>query len=138
MRRAVILSTVSALGLLAAAVAWAATNLNTSRSNAYRVGPAVVMSASATLSGPSETQAALVVPETGEFVLTLVCAGPANGGIRVEAKNLAPLVHVSNGSCVSLQPGISLRPSTTVTCSTTRFAEANGDYFCTVAGLFTR
>ncbi len=126
------------LGLLVTAMVWATSNLNLSKSNINRVGSAVVMSGSATLSGPSQTQTVMNVPETGDFVLTQVCIGPVNGGIRLEARGLGPLVHVGDPLCVSLQPGISVRPGAALTCSTTGFAAPGGDYFCTISGLFAR
>jgi hypothetical protein len=138
MRRFALLTAVFAVALSLAGVAWATSNLNLSKSNINRVGGAIVMSGSATLSGPRETQVVLNVPETGDFLLTQVCVSPTNGGIRLEARNLGPLVHVADPLCVSLQPGISVRPGSVLTCSTTGFAAAGGDYFCTVSGLFAR
>jgi hypothetical protein len=96
------------------------------------------MSASASLSGPNQTQAVLTVPETGDFVLTQMCVSPVNGGIRLEARNLGPLVHVGDPLCVSFQPGISIKQGAVLTCSTTGFAAQGGDYFCTVSGVFAR
>ncbi len=129
---------VCASGLLAASLAWAATNLNTSRSNVYRVGGAIVMSGGASLNGPNQSQAALTVPEAGDFVLTQVCVSPVNGGMRLEVRNGGPLAHLTDPTCVALQPGISVKAGSTLTCATTSFAAPGGDYFCMVSGVYAR
>jgi hypothetical protein len=123
-------------GLLgtAASISWAATNLNTSRSNVYRIQGAQLVTATASLSGPEQTQTVYTTPETGEFVLTQLCVSPVNGGIRLAVTGFGQIAHTGDAMCTTFNPGMIVPKKSTMTCSTTTYADS-GEYFCTISGL---
>jgi len=115
-------------------ISLAASNLNLSKSNINRVGGLQIVSATASLSGPNQTQTVYITAETGEFLLTQLCVSPVNGGIRLAATGFGPIAHTGAAMCYTFNPGVIVPKSSTITCSTSSFAEA-GDYFCTISGL---
>lgn len=134
MRRLVLVGGVAGLLMLLVAVAWASIALNSSRSNIYRVQGAVVLSATASLTGPNQTQTVFTTPDDGDFVLTQLCVGPVAGGIRLAATGFGPIAHTGGTPCYTFVPGVSVPKTSTMTCATTA-AAARGDYFCTISGL---
>jgi hypothetical protein len=127
-----------ALVAVAATNSESAANLNLSKSNINRMFPdtAVLVAASATLSGPKQTPTVVyTTPTTGDFILTQACTSPVNGGIRLDASNLGGIAHVgsSGSSCQTFTPGVILPKAAAITC-TTNAAVADGD-FCMITGV---
>src|SRR5262249_13483808 len=105
----------AAIGVLFATSVWATSNLNLSKSNINRTFPrAKFVTATVDISG---SQSALVyqVPADGDFVLTLVCVGPANGGVRIQVGG-GRVAHGASGSCQPFAPGVLLHPDGRVPC----------------------
>jgi hypothetical protein len=115
--------------------AWAATNLNSSRSNIYREFPGTVLvTASTPLSAANDPATVYTTSATADFVLTQFCASPVNTGVRLAATGLGPIAHTTAATlCYTFQPGIIMPKSSPITCTTTEFAGTNS--FCTIAGL---
>ena len=123
----------AAIGVLFATSVWATSNLNLSKSNINRTFPrAKFVTATVDISG---SQSALVyqVPADGDFVLTQVCVGPANGGVRIQVGG-ASVAHVASGSCQTFDPGVVLQPDGSVTCTTFGTEEQT---FCMISGLYS-
>ena len=139
MRRLFLVGGICGLLVAAATMAWAAINLNGSKSNVYSTfGRSFFVSATESLTGPSETVTVYTTPETGNFILTQLCVGPANGGIRLAANGFGPIAHTSfQDYCQIFSPGFVVPPNSAMTCSTTAAAEA-GDHFCTISGMWSR
>jgi hypothetical protein len=133
----VMMLVITGLLVTATSISWAATNLNTSRSNAYRIQGAQLVTATASLSGPSQTQTVYVTPETGEFVLTELCVSPVNGGIRLAVMGFGTIAHTGSEMCHMFNPGMIVPKNSTMTCSTTGYADS-GEFFCTISGLLAR
>jgi hypothetical protein len=114
--------------------AWAATNLNSSRSNIYREFPGTTLvSASTPLITTADPQLVFTTPATGDFVLTQFCASPTINGIRLAATGLGGIAHTTTSIlCYTFQPGLIMPKAAPITCTTTEFAQ-NG--FCMIAGL---
>ena len=138
MRRSFLnISGIASLLVMAVSIGWAATNLNASRSNIYREFPGTsLVTASATLSGPSETETVMTTPATGDFILTQFCSSDVNGGIRLAAAGLGGIAHTSGVTalCYTFTPGVSLPRNSAITCSTSSGASP-GSYFCMITGL---
>jgi hypothetical protein len=128
---------ITGLLVTVASISWAATNLNTSRSNAYRIQGAQLVTATASLSGSDQTQTVYVTPKTDEFVLTEFCVSPVNGGIRLAVTGFGPIAHTIGATCHTFNPGVIVPKNSTMTCSTTSYADS-GDYFCAISGLLAR
>ena len=113
--------------------AWAATNLNSSRSNIYREFPGTVLvTASTPLSAPNDPATVYTTSATADFVLTQFCASPT--GVRLAATGLGPIAHTTAATlCYTFQPGIIMPKSAPITCTATEFVGTNS--FCTIAGL---
>jgi hypothetical protein len=137
MKRSILVSAIAYLCLIASS-SWAASNLNLSKSNVNRnhLGGAI-LSANATLSGPSETQIVYTTPEKGDFILTQICISPVAGGMDLMATGFGPIVHVGDELCRTFSPGVSVPRSSEVSCSTTASATRTraSEYFCTISGL---
>jgi hypothetical protein len=114
--------------------AWAATNLNSSRSNIYREFPGTVLvSASTPLSAAHVAQTVYTTSATGDFVLTQFCASPVSGGTRLAAVGLGGIAHTADTLCYTFQPGVIMPKGAAITCTTTEFAGLSG--FCMITGL---
>ncbi len=137
--RAYVVMMLAVTGLLVtiASISLAASNLNLSKSNINRVGGAQIVSATVSFSGPDQTQTVYTTPETGEFLLTQFCVGPANGGIRLAVTGFGPIAHTGSEMCYAFNPGVIVPKNSAITCSTTQYAES-GDYFCAISGLLAR
>lgn len=123
------LSWSAALVVLLVASAWAASNLNLSKSNINRLRGSRLVRASVDLHG----QASYLVystPADADFVLTDVCVGNAAGGVLV-AIGGDGLVQLASGACQHFSPGMILPPDAPLTC-TAFDPETNG--FCTISG----
>jgi len=118
--------------------AWAASNLNLSKSNINRLQRlSTPVTASADISGDRPT---LVyrTPDNADFVLTQVCVGPINGGVLLNfawsEQTVRPLAFVQGGSCTTFAGlGLSLPPSRNLSCTPAFDFEAQT--FCTITGL---
>jgi len=118
--------------------AWAAINLNSSKSNIYRELPGTTLvSASTPLITTVDPQLVFTTPATGDFVLTQFCASPTINGIRLAAPGLGGLGGIAHTTttilCYTFQPGLIMPKSAPITCTTTEFGGVNG--FCMIAGL---
>jgi hypothetical protein len=133
----VIMLAITSLLVTGASISLAASNLNLSKSNINRVGGNVIVSATVSLSGPYQTQAVYITPDTGEFLLTQLCVSPVIGGIRLEASRFGPIAHTGDAMCYTFNPGVIVPKNSTMTCSTTGSARS-GDYFCTISGLLAQ
>lgn len=135
MRRLVLVSAITVLLVAIVSISWAAINLNSSKSNIYREFPnGELVSATVSLSGPSETQTVYTTPGKGDFILTQLCVSPVNGGIRLAASGFGPIAHIGADPCQIFTPGVSVPKRSALTCSTTSDA-ISGDYFCTISGM---
>ena len=137
MRRSFLIGGIAGVLVMAVSIGWAATNLSSSRSNNYRVFPsASFVSASAELSGPSETETVMTTPATGDFILTQFCSSDVTGGIRLAATGLGGIAHTSGVTalCYTFTPCVFLPTNSAITCSTSSGA-SSGSYFCMIAGL---
>jgi hypothetical protein len=130
----VMLLVITGLLVTATSISLAASNLNLSKSNINRIQGAQIVSATVSLSGSDQTQAVYITPDTGEFLLTQLCVSPVNGGIRLAASGFGPIAHLGGAICTTFSPGVIVPKNSTVTCSTTGYADS-GDYFCTISGL---
>ena len=89
MRRVLLTGAVVVLILTTLPFAWAATSVNSSKSNIYREFPGTLLvSASTPVSVPNQPQTVYTTQATADFVLTQFCAGPVSGGTRLAAVNL--------------------------------------------------
>lgn len=114
----------------------ATSNLNLSKSNINREFPGGKMvTATVSLTNPNETKIVYSTPASGDFILTQVCTSSVNGGIRLAVSGFGPIADISQPSCQSFTPGISLPSDAAITCSTTAYAAAGGSYFCTISGV---
>ena len=122
--------------LLIVAMSWAATNLNSSRSNIYREFPGTrLVTASTQLFRANETQVVYTTASTGDFVLTQFCASPVNGGVLLSAVRLGGIAQTTATSlCYNFQPGFIMPQNAAIICGTSASADP-GNYFCTIAGL---
>ena len=136
MKRLVLAVAVAGLPLMIVAMSWAATNLNSSRSNIYREFPGTrLVTASAALVRANETQIVYTTAPTGDFVLTQFCSSPVTGGVLLTAVRLGGIAQTAGGNlCYNFQPGFIMPQGTAIICATTALAEP-GSYFCTIAGL---
>jgi len=137
MRRLIVAVAAAGVLMMIVAVSWAAVNLNSSKSNIYREFPGTrLVTASAALRSPNETQTVFTTPSTGDFVLTQFCSDPVTGGMLLAAARLGAIAQTGAGNlCYSFQPGFIMPQGAAITCATSTFAE-NASHFCTIAGLF--
>jgi hypothetical protein len=128
LKTAVLVCTV--IGLFVAP-AWAASNLNLSKSNVNREFPrGTFVTASTDISG-AVSQIVYRTPVTGDFILTQVCVGLATGGTLLQAGGVS-IAQVGSGLCQAFTPGMVLPRDQLVTCTT--FA-ADANTFCTITGV---
>ena len=135
MSRLVLVGAAAVLVVTMLSFAWAATNLNSSKSNIYREFPGTVLvSASTPLSAPNDPAVVYTTSATADFVLTQFCAGPTINGIRLAATELGPIAQTTATTlCYTFQPGLIMPKSAPITCVATEFAGTSS--FCTIAGL---
>ncbi len=124
------------LPVIVVAISWAATNLNSSRSNIYREFPGTrLVTASTSLTRANDTQTVVLTPPTGDFVLTQFCSSSATGGILLSAARLGSIAQTGSGNlCYTFQPGFILPQGAALTCATGPLAET-ANHFCSIAGL---
>ncbi len=137
MSRLLLVGAVAVLVVTMFSFAWAAINLNSSKSNIYRELPGTTLvSASTPLITTVDPQLVFTTPATGDFVLTQFCASPTINGIRLAAPGLGGLGGIAHTTttilCYTFQPGLIMPKAAPITCTTTEFAQ-NG--FCMIAGL---
>ena len=130
----VMMLAITGLLMTVVSISLATSNLNLSKSNINRIQGAQIISATASLSGSDQTQTVYITPDTGEFLLTQFCVSPVNGGIRLAASGFGPIAHTGGAMCYTFSPGVIVPKNSTMTCSTTGYADS-GDYFCTISGL---
>jgi hypothetical protein len=115
---------------------WAATTVNSSRSNSSERLQGKFVTATAQLSGADDTQTVYTTPTSGDFILTQICVSPSvTGGIRLDASGFGSIAHlgVAGHGCQTFSVGVLLPRGSPITCST--FAEASaGSYFCAISG----
>ena len=144
---------ISAISFLSiATISYAAINLNSSRSNVYRIiNPnAMLVSISTDLSSQHghETQTIYTTQATGDFVITNFCASPVFGGMRLAAEGLGSIAQTTdNNLCYTFSPGIVIPHTSAITCSTTNTKTHDHDgavqptfsapHFCTISGFFS-
>src|SRR5712692_214069 len=135
MSRLLLVGAVAVLVVTMFSFAWAAINLNSSKSNIYRELPGTVLvSASTPLSMANDAQTVYTTSATGDFVLTQFCASPVSSGTRLAAVGLGGIAQTTATTlCYTFQPGLIMPKAAPITCTTTEFAFANG--FCMIAGL---
>ena len=121
---------VGAIVVLLVTCAWAASNLNLSKSNINRLSRATLVSVSTTVSG-AVSQIVYTTPASGDFVLTQVCTGIATGGVLVQIGGVS-IAQVGSGTCQTF-PGLLLPPAQLLTC--TAFDPEATNNFCTITGL---
>ena len=134
MSRLLFVGAVAVLVVTMVSFAWAAINLNSSKSNIYRELPGTTLvSASTPLITTVDPQFVFATPATGDFVLTQFCASPTINGVRLAATGLGGIAHTTTTVlCYTFQPGLIMPKAASITCTTTEFAQ-NG--FCMIAGL---
>jgi hypothetical protein len=117
-------------------ISWAATNLNSSRSNIYREFPGTrLVTASTALSRANETQAVFITAATGDFVLTQFCSDAVTGGVVLSAVRLGSIAQTAGGNlCYTFQPGFIMPQGAAISCTLGQLAET-GNHFCSIAGL---
>ena len=115
--------------------AWAAINLNSSKSNIYRELPgAVLVSASTPLGLAILPETVYTTSTTGDFVLTQFCAG--SSGTRLAAVGLGGIAQTTATTlCYTFQPGLIMPKGAPITCTTTEFVVTITNTFCMIAGL---
>ena len=115
---------------------WAGTFVKSTKSNSSDRLVSKLVTASVTLSGPSDTKNVYKTPGFGDFVLTQLCVSTAAaGGIQLNAAGLGAVAHLGGGSsCQTFSPGVIIAQNSQLTCSTFASATA-GSYFCTIGGL---
>lgn len=113
--------------------------INTSHSNIKNlVTKSNVTSASTNLTGQNDTQTVYTTPATGDFIVTTFCASVVAGGVQLAAAGLGTLAQTGIGaSCTTFSPGISVGPSTAISCATGSGASPGTVYFCSISGLQT-
>jgi len=129
------LSVAAVIGLLVVANSWAATNYNSSKSNVYIAFPNGLITTATMNFATGAGGVVYTTPAEGDFVLTQFCADPnAAGGIRLTAANFGTIAQtVSGQGCYTFTPGVSIPPSTALTCSTSSPMKVT--HFCTISGL---
>ena len=135
MSRLVLVGAAAVLVVTMLSFAWAATNVNSSKSNIYREFPGTVLvSASTSLSAPNDPAVVYTTSATADFVLTQFCASPVASGVRLTAAGLGPVAQTTATTlCYTFQPGLIMPKSALITCVATEFAGISS--FCTIAGL---
>jgi hypothetical protein len=129
------LTLISSILALAVSGAWAASNLNSSKSNLNREYPnGRIVSATTTLSGPNDAQVAYTTSAKGDFILTQLCTSPVNGGVLLSASGFGGIAHTGSELCYTFTPGVSVPKDSQLVCSTTQHAEP-GPHFCTISGV---
>ena len=133
MSRLVLVGAATVLVVTMLSFAWAATNLNSSKSNIYREFPGTVLvSASTPLSLPNDPAVVYTTSDTADFVLTQFCASPT--GVRLTATGLGPIAQTTTTTlCYTFQPGLIMPKLAPITCVATEFTGISS--FCTIAGL---
>lgn len=136
---------ISFVGLLSmAAISFAASNLNLSKSNVNRVLPeeSVLVSATVNISS-NETQTIYTTPTSGDFILTTFCASAVqNGSMSLAAEGFGSIAQTTdNNLCYAFNPGLVMPRESAITCSSAvaRIAarlSASNLYFCTISGYF--
>jgi hypothetical protein len=124
--------TVATVAALLATSAWAAVNLNLSKSNVNRLLPSGRFVTASTDIPDREPHTVYTTPDSSDFVLTEVCAGP--GGILLQVAGVS-LVQVGSGLCHGFDPWMFLGHGQAVTCSA---LAPEADAFCMIAGLLGR
>ena len=137
MKRLLVAVAAVSLPMMIVAGSGAATSFSSSKSNIYREFPGTrLITASAALSRPSETQVVFTTSPTGDFILTQFCTNPVTGGMLLAAVRLGGIAQTNPGNlCYNFQPGFIMPQGQAITCATSSFAEI-GSHFCTIAGLF--
>ena len=135
MSRLLLIGAVAVLIVTMFSFAWAAVNLNSSKSNIYRELPGTVLvSASTSLGAANDPQTVYTTSATGDFVLTQFCASPVSSGTRLAAVGLGGIAQTTTTTlCYTFQPGLIMPKGAPITCTTTEFAFTNT--FCMIAGL---
>ena len=122
----------SMVAVLVSSTSWSAVNLNSSKSNIYKVNQeSILVSASADVT--HLPQIIYRTPAGEDFLLTQVCVG--SGGILLKIGEMR-IVQVSAGDCKTFAPGMVLTPNQPVSCTNT--SADRRDTFCTIAGLTIR
>ena len=136
MKRLLVVVAVAGLPMMIVAGSGAATSFSSSKSNIYREFPGTrLVTASAALSRPNETEIVFTTPPTGDFILTQFCTNPVTGGMLLAAVRLGGIAQTNPGNlCYNFQPGFIMPQGSAITCATSAFAETSS-HFCTIAGL---
>ena len=139
------------------AIVYAATNLNSSKSNIYREVPdSKLTTETVNLTNAGETETVVTAPATGNFLLTQACVSAGTGGILIAATGFGPIAQLGGqgssassgaqpadiqpvspsggGACQTFTPGMLVPKSSAITCSTSSTA-VEGNYFCTISAL---
>ena len=137
MKRLLVAVAAVSLPMMIAAGSGAATSFSSSKSNIYREFPGTrLVTASAALSRPNETQIVFTTSPTGDFILTQFCTNSVTGGMLLAAVRLGSIAQTSlTNLCYNFQPGFIMPQGSAITCATGALAET-GSHFCTIAGLF--
>ena len=137
MKPLLVVMAVAGLPMMIVAGSSAATSFSSSKSNIYREFPGTrLVTASAALSRPNETQIVFRTPSTGDFILTQFCTNPVTGGMLLSAVRLGGIAQTNAGNlCYNFQPGFIMPQGVAITCATGALAEI-GSHFCAIAGLF--
>ena len=135
MSRLLLIGALAVLIVTMFSFAWAAINLNSSKSNIYRELPGTVLvSASTPLGPPNVPETVYTTSATGDFVLTQFCASPVSSGTRLAAVGLGGIAQTTATTlCYTFQPGLIMPKGGPITCTTTEFAFTST--FCMIAGL---
>lgn len=117
--------------LAGASGAWAASNLNLSKSNVNRDFPRAAIFTASTDLDASQPQVVYTTPDSSDALLTQVCVGAAAGGVLVRAGS-ASIAHIAAGQCQTFTPAVVLPRGAALTCTAAAAAEAT---FCMISGV---
>ncbi|MFN8643212.1 MAG: hypothetical protein U0802_16715 [Candidatus Binatia bacterium] len=120
---------VAAVVLLATG-AWAASNLNLSKSNINRLAVGKLLSASVNLVG-QVSALVYTTPADADVVLTQVCVGKAAGGVLVQIAGVG-IAQVGSGSCQTFSPGLILTRDAPLSCTS---FDPETSSFCSITGI---
>jgi hypothetical protein len=136
-KRLLLVGTMTTLLVTVGSMSWASANYNSSKSNVYKTIPGFLVTATASLSGPSDTQTVYTTPATGNFIVTEVCSSAVTSGVELDVTGFGGIAQTTSvAPCYTFTPGVVIGPGATMTCSTGA-AASPGSYFCRISGIAT-
>jgi hypothetical protein len=106
------------------AASWATTQVASHSNNSRLVPKSLFVTATVSLSGPSETETVYTASGNGDFLLTQVCVSPVNVGIRLAATGFGPIAELRE-LCTTFTPVMLIPPRSGLTCTTSSSEPTN-------------